>query len=88
MTAGGIKKRFLVLNSKILPGFFVTIVASIHDNTMITSVSFVLTWNLISNFPQTEEIYNMHEQRSNSPKEFQTVLIIFPRQSWYYKLIP
>ena len=36
-------------------------------------VSFVLTGNLISNFPQTEEILNfplinMHEQSSNSQK--------------------
>ena len=40
---------------------------------MIASVSFVLTWNLICNFPQTGEIsnsslINMHEQTSNSQK--------------------
>ena len=42
-------------------------------NTMIASVSFVLTENLICNFPQTGEIsnfslINMHEQMSNSQK--------------------
>ena len=42
-------------------------------NTMIASVSFVLTGNLIRNFPQTGEIsnfplINMHEQTSNSQK--------------------
>ena len=41
------------------------------SNTMIASVSFVLTGKLISNFPQTGQISNlslvtMHEQRSNS----------------------
>ena len=49
---------------------------------MITSVSFVLTWNLISNFPKQGKFII-------SPSlTFQTTLIIFPRQSWYYKLIP
>ena len=41
----------------------------IDSNTMIASVSFVLTGNLICNFPQTGEIsnfslINMHEQTS------------------------
>ena len=44
-----------------------------HYNTMIASVSFVLTGNLIFNFPQTGEIsnfplINMYEQTSNSQK--------------------
>ena len=39
----------------------------IYINTMIASVSFVITTNLISNFPQTGQIsnfphINMHEQ--------------------------
>ena len=41
---------------------------------MIASVSFVLTGNLICNFPQTGEIsnfplINMHKQTSNSQKD-------------------
>ena len=61
--------------------------------TMIASVSFVLTRNLKSNFPQTGEIsnfplINMHAANIKFPKEFETMLIIFPCQSWYYKLIP
>ena len=43
-----------------------------YSNTMIASVSFVLTRNLISNFPQTGQIsnppINMHEQTSNFQK--------------------
>ena len=43
----------------------------LYDNTMFASVSFVLTRNLISNFPQTGQISNLslinvHEQRLNS----------------------
>ena len=52
---------------------------------MIASVSFVLTGNLICNFPQTGEISNFS---LINPKEFETMQIIFPRQSWNCKLIP
>ena len=65
----------------------------VYGNTMIASVSFVLTGNLIYHFPQkghisTFSLLNMHEQKSNSQRNSERMIIIFPHQSWYYKLIP
>ena len=59
-----------LLHTKTKPDFYIGN-PNYLCNTMIASVSFVLTGNLICNFPQTGEISNspltnMHEQTSNS----------------------